>query len=130
LREESISLAEGKGKFRVQCDAVEIGPDLVVKLYGGDKPHVGAVAVGIPRPSLAGDEKISASVSVFTLTGHKEDELAKMMAGKLSAALNRVTVLTAGIHIDNITPEGIKTFEINAVRAGDELINHLLQRDL
>ncbi len=129
MRGENISLAEGEGKYRVQCDAVEIGADLVVKVYGGDKPHVGAVAVGIPRPSLADNEKVSASVSVFTLTGHKEDELAKKLAGKLTAALNRVTVLTAGIHIDNITSEEIKFFEKNALRAVEKLINYLLQKD-
>lgn len=130
MQGDSISLAQGEGKFRVQCDAVEIGSDLVVKVYGGDKPHVGAVAIGIPRPSLADGEQISASVSVFTLTGHKEDELAKILAGKIAAALNRVTVLTAGIHIDNITPEEIRVFEKNAVSAVEGLINNLLQKDL
>lgn len=122
LDKTNISFFEGKGHYRVFCDVSLIGSDLVVRVYGGEKPHVGAVAIGIPRPSLANDTKVSASVSVITLTGHKEDELAKNVAEKLSAVSNRVTVVTVGIHIDNITSSGIKTIESNF----DMLLNKLL----
>lgn len=127
MRDKNISCTEGKGQYVVYCNASEIGRDLVVTLHGGDRPHVGAVALGIPRPSLADAKKISASVSVLTLTGHKEDELAKMTAHRLASTLNRVTVVTAGLHIDHISQEGIETLKNNAVKVSDRLLQILMQ---
>ncbi len=127
MKHKKVTFSEGDKPYQVRIEAIEIGSDLLVAVYGGEKPHVGAIAVSIPRPSLANAEKCSASVSVFTLTGHKEDDLAKMMAEKLAAALNRVTVLTAGIHVDNITPEGIKIIEENTGMILERLLDYFLQ---
>jgi gallate decarboxylase subunit D len=129
LQNKIITFSEGDSPYRVSSDAVEIGADLLVTIYGGEKPHVGAIAIGIPRPSLADTEQISATVSVFTLTGHKEDDLAKMMAGKITAALRKVTVLTVGIHVDNITVEGLKTIEENAHKVLERLLDYFIHRD-
>jgi hypothetical protein len=85
-----------------------LGNDMVVYISGGSHPHVGAVAVGIPRPSLDDPEKTSASVSVFTMTGHKDDELARETAHRLAAALGRTVVAVAGFHIDGATPDQIR----------------------
>ena len=56
--------------------------------------------------------------------GHKEDEVVKRVAEALSAACNRNTVVTAGIHWDNLEPSAI---EIIRGRIG-ELIEKLIQR--
>lgn len=109
----SLSMEEGEGTYRVSVRVEPIGEDLVVMLWGGDKPHVGAVAIGIPRPSLENPEITSSSTSVYALLGHKEDALAKMMADKIASVLERNVVVTAGIHVDKISPEGIKTIESN-----------------
>ena len=50
----------------MEISAILVGDDLVVIVQGGEKPHVGAVAVSIPRPSLADAEETSSSTSVFT----------------------------------------------------------------
>jgi hypothetical protein len=55
--------------------AVRSGDDVVVVLGGGERPHIGALAVAIPRPSLADPEQTSSTSSVITLLGHKDDEL-------------------------------------------------------
>jgi hypothetical protein len=47
-----------------------VGADLVVTIGGGSRPHVGAVAVAQPRPSLKGDGTVSATASVIALLGH------------------------------------------------------------
>ena len=107
------SITEGHFPYQVQADFSLLGDDLVVLIYGGEKPHVGAVAVGISRPSLENPEAVSATTSVFTLTGHKEDELARKMAHILSADLQRNVVVTVGIHVDKITPHGIAVIKKN-----------------
>jgi hypothetical protein len=85
-----------------------IGEDVLVAIWGGEKPHIGAVAVAQPRPSLKDPDVTSATASVICLVGHKEDELAKASAEILAATLNTAVVVTAGIHWDNLDPEGIR----------------------
>ena len=70
-----------------------------MNLVGGEVPHIGAVAVSIPRPSLANSRQRSATTSVFTILGHKEDELARPVAAELARTLDRTTVVVAGVHL-------------------------------
>jgi len=126
LLETQFSRQEGEMPYRVSISAVPIGNDLVVMVCGGEKPHVGAVAVSIHRPSLKNPELTSATTSVFTLVGHKEDELAKVMAQKIASTLRKNVILTAGIHIDDISDEGIKIIETNCRILLESLISHYL----
>ena len=77
------------GGLSLLAEAVWIGPDLLVWIYGGEAPHIGAVAMAQPRASLADPERTSATASVFAYVGHKEDALAKEAAEALASALKR-----------------------------------------
>jgi len=107
-------LSAGEGILYVEAVGHRVGGDLVVVIGGGTHPHVGAVAVAQPRPSLQGGGKISSSASVITLLGHKEDELARWAALLLAAELNTNVVVTAGLHVDHATPEQIRQLESTA----------------
>jgi phage gp45-like len=124
--EKQFFRQEGTMPYQVVISAVPIGSDLVVMLWGGERPHVGAVAVSIHRPSLDNSEVTSATTSVYALVGHKEDDLAKMMAHKIASTLNKNIILTAGIHVDNISADGIKTIETNCLKVLDSLISYYL----
>jgi hypothetical protein len=93
--------------WAVEARAFRIGEDVLVSIYGGEKPHIGAVAAAQPRPSLADPARSSATASVLAYVGHKEDETAKHVAERLAALLRTRVVVTAGIHWDNIDAEGI-----------------------
>jgi hypothetical protein len=95
------------GRFSLEALLVSIGPDLLVSIWGGTHPHIGAVALALPRPSLQNRRRMSATSSVLTLLGHKEDVTAKMVSEALAAALKQNVVVTAGIHWDNLRPEEI-----------------------
>jgi len=45
----------------------------------------------------------SASTSVLTVVGHKDDELARQVSTVLASKLNRNVIVTCGIHLDKIT---------------------------
>jgi hypothetical protein len=92
----------------VEAEAVRIGTDVLVWIYGGEKPHIGAVAAAQPRPSLADPARTSATASVLAYVGHKEDDLAKHAAETLAAALGTRVVVSAGIHWDKLSPEGVR----------------------
>ena len=103
-----------------------IGDDVLVAIWGGEKPHIGAVAVAQPRPSLKDPEVTSASASVICLVGHKEDELAKAAAEILAAALNTHVVVTAGIHWDNLDSQGIQRI----IQNSEVLVDNILEKCL
>jgi hypothetical protein len=93
--------------YRLEALVEKIGEDLLIAIWGGVKPHIGAVAVAQPRPSLRDKREISATASVFCYVGHKDDLVAKEAAERISSALNTNVVVAAGIHWDEIDEAGI-----------------------
>ncbi|TEB09207.1 hypothetical protein Psfp_04291 [Pelotomaculum sp. FP] len=85
-----------------------MGKDWNVVITGGEIPHLGSIALGIPRPSLQNSARISATVSVLTLTGHKEDEIVRPAAYFLASRLNAPVVVSCGIHNEQIKSEDIR----------------------
>lgn len=106
----------------IECSVVKMGNDFNISIYGGDIPHIGALALGIPRKSLDDENQISSSVSLLTITGHKEDLIVQKAAKKLSKELNSTVSVCCGIHIKNITFEEIKELDILI----DQLIYELI----
>jgi len=119
---KEISLNAGEGKYQVCLHALFCGKDVSICIFGGDVPHIGAVAVAVPRKSLTGYGSDSASVSVICISGHKEDELARRIALRLSSkCLCNVTV-SAGIHIEDAKKEDIAILSKNI----EELMGNMI----
>lgn len=102
------------GAYDLTANVRRIGQDLLVAIWGGEKPHIGAVAAAQPRASLKDPATTSATASVICYVGHKEDELVKASAEIIAAVLNTRVVVTAGIHWDNIDQDGIDTILKNS----------------
>jgi len=98
----------GKGLYRLEAEAVRIGTDVLVYIWGGDRPHIGSVAAAQPRQSLEAPSRVSATASVLTYPGHREDDLVKDAAELLAAELQTRVVVTAGMHWDNLDEAGIQ----------------------
>lgn len=60
------------------------------------------------RPSLKDPSRVSASTSVLTVLGHKDDIIAQKTAHRLAAALNKNVVVCCGIHLDEITSDELQ----------------------
>ena len=116
-----------KGRFTIYGLFQELGQDLLVSIWGGSRPHIGAVAMATPRPSLKDPKRWSATSSNYTFVGHIEDVLVKMISEKLSAVLRRNVVVVAGIHWDNVTPREIKTIENLTLKLADEILKKLTE---
>ena len=100
-----------KGPLRIHSSVQRIGPDLLVSIWGGTHPHIGAVAMAVPRPSLKDSKRVSATSSNFTFVGHKEDLLAKKISEKIASQFKTNVVVTAGIHWDKLSPNKIEAIE-------------------
>jgi len=105
---ENIAVRTMEPDYVVEAKAVRIGPDILVYVWGGERPHIGAVAAAQPRPSLADPNKTSATASVLSYIGHKEDGIAKEMAEAISSRFKTNVVVTAGIHWDDLPSDGIQ----------------------
>jgi hypothetical protein len=116
--------SEGE-QYQVHATALLIGDDLLVAVWGGTRPHIGAVAVALPRPSIADPQVPSSTSSVFTLLGHKEDEVVKMVSERLSARLEKNVVVTAGIHWDHLAEEAIEEILHHCQELADEICARL-----
>jgi len=118
---DSFHLQVGEGRLRVEALVVVNGRDLVITIGGGDGYHIGATALAVPRPSLADPHLVSASASVLCVTGHKEDELARVAALKLAAGFERIVSVNLGLHVDAATAEDIDSLTHNFHILVDEI---------
>lgn len=110
---EAKSFSAGQAPYCMQGVLTLCGNDISLNIGGGVLPHIGAVAVAEPRPSLRNDGSTSASCSVLCMLGHKDDALARDAALKIAAETGSRTVVTVGLHIDNVTSEDINLLTQN-----------------
>ncbi len=99
---ESFKKVARSGKYTVEAVAVRCGNDLNVTIGGGEKYHIGAAAVAVPRLEHKDGKKRSASTSVICIQGHREDELSYNCAKYLATKLDCTVVVAIGIHVDDI----------------------------
>jgi hypothetical protein len=121
-----FSVEASRGRFKTFGFVQEVGQDILVSVWGGTRPHIGAVGIAVPRHSLKNPKKWSATSSNFTFPGHKEDTLVKKISERLAAQLRRNVVVTAGIHWDSITLKEIKTIENLTEQLSDRILEKLL----
>jgi hypothetical protein len=88
--------------LRLRC--LRMGDDLCLALSGGEQEHIGAAAMAQACPSLADPARTSATASVISLLGHKEDMLARELALRVAGVLNVAVCVVCGIHIAHPTP--------------------------
>ena len=105
---DNFHFRTNEGLYDLEASVKWIGSDILVAIWGGERPHIGAVSLAQPRPSLKNPAVTSATASVLCVVGHKEDDLAKKASKFLSAALNTRVVVTAGIHWGDLEDEGIR----------------------
>jgi hypothetical protein len=120
-----FSFKTEEGRYNLEASAKWIGNDLLVAIWGGEQPHIGAVALAQPRPSLKDPEATGSTASVFCVVGHKEDAVVKKASEFLSATLNKRVVVTAGMHWDHLDEEGIQRVVRNIDRLVKTIAQHL-----
>ncbi|AEF94427.1 hypothetical protein Desca_1574 [Desulfotomaculum nigrificans CO-1-SRB] len=119
---KTVTISTGTGKFAICLITSFTENGLVCQLFGGDRPHVGAVVLSVPRPSLRDSQRVSCNSSVLPMINHKDDELAKPVAEKLAKHFNQPVALVAGVHLDNASPEDINVLVNNCWLAVDQLL--------
>jgi len=106
-RPERLYIRSRDDQFLIEAEAVRIGSDILIYIWGGERPHIGSVAAAQPGPSRKDPACVSATASVMTFPGHKEDVIVKEAAESIAAGLDTHVVVTAGIHWDDLDAEKI-----------------------
>jgi hypothetical protein len=118
-----------KEAYNLEAFVKRIGEDLLVAIWGGDRHHIGAVAVAQPRPSLKNRGVRSATASVFCYVGHKDDVIAKEAAEKISSALNTNVTVTAGVHWENFDEMRMKNVMDNSRQLIEMIIEKIARQE-
>ena len=113
-----------KQVYKLEALVKEIGEDVLVAIWGGERPHIGAVAVAQPRPSLRDKRKISATASVSCFLGPKDDLIAKEATERIPSDLNANVTVASGIHWNDLDEAGIAY----VMESSRELVEMLIGR--
>jgi hypothetical protein len=123
-----VRVEDGESGREIWARVTEAGEDFVIVVGGGDRPHVGCVVLALPIQSKNRPGAWSACCSVLTLPPHKEEPIARGIASRITEALGRVTVVTAGVHEDDLDQDGVAVY----LRLGEELaevlVEHLVKK--
>jgi len=119
---KTMDLMSDKPGLQIRMLATCTIDGVVIQLLGGDRPHIGATVITHPRPSLAGGAGTSCNSIVIPELSHKEDQLAKPLAEKITTALNCTVVLVAGIHVDQASTEEIENIIKTCYQLVDKFI--------
>jgi len=106
-------ILEGAIPYILEAKIISCGTDIAVNISGGSVPHIGAVALATPRPSINKHEHISATASILCVSGHKEDLLARDAALRLASKFNTTVLVSVGMHVDSATVGDIKKLNAN-----------------
>ena len=97
---EHFSFVQTGERYQIEAEMLVLGRDGCILIYGGDEPHIGAVAVG--------GDGVTPQDNVFP--GHKEDGIVRRFRETiLSKGLLRHCVVICGIHYDDLDAAGIQT---------------------
>ena len=124
MRTVSCTVQEKTG-YEIQITAVCCGTDLNVSVCGGQKHHIGAVAIAWGCMPDGSAPQYTPAVSSIACLNHKDDQVARKAAVRLAAAFRCTVVVTAGIHIDDATPQEIEILLAN-VEEGLRKLQELL----
>ncbi len=106
-------------RYEITGRAVRCGSDWNVSVCGGSLHHIGAVTIYSPETS-PGSEAPDLSLS---FPGHKDVFISQHFAREFHQAFHSRVVVSAGIHIDQASPEEIQLL----IQSSKECCRRLIQ---
>jgi hypothetical protein len=109
---EALHLSAEHGRVRLKLICLPMGRDLCVTLSGGDREHIGAIALG----------QADGTTESLLVPKHREEELARKLAGRLARHAQVTVSVACGIHLEKIQPSEIADVLALADQLTDDLI--------
>lgn len=113
-----------KEGYTMKLEVSVIGKDLLVRVTGGNSPHIGSITTltkdlapkTVPFPSHDG-------------RFHKDGVLAERIGKIIQSFLPGNCVITSGVHVDQITKRQIMSSDQMASDLGEQLLKWIKQYD-
>lgn len=112
----NIALTRSRGRIPLRMTCLRLGQDLCVTLSGGDREHIGAIALGQPGNNPP---------ATIALEGHREEALAAEIAQRVSNSTRATVCVACGIHVEHLLPEELKAILELSRELTDELLEKL-----
>lgn len=112
-----ISLNKQNGRVIIDLKAIYVGEDLIIIISGGDIPHIGSISYG-------GQEFKNKEFKDNTIIykNHKEHIISQRFSQRIGEVFKGNYIISAGIHLDNITKEEIEIVQ----RMSEELLEEII----
>ncbi|MCL2493325.1 MAG: hypothetical protein FWF33_04705 [Clostridiales bacterium] len=121
----SLYLAEGEMPYRLWVGICSVGNDIQITVGGGERDHIGAVALAEPSVTVhpvtgeavslaAGETSGFSRIQLLSAAGHKDAAIAQMFAGAFCGTFQVNVAVVAGVHVDHATDEEIDILMGNA----------------
>lgn len=104
----------GEGRSYVKLSMEAVGQDLSIQITGGERPHVGAVAVAWQK----NEDVVS---SLLVVPGHRDGQIAADCARAICSVTGNTVTVQCGIHIDQATAAEIKVLSDHANQLIEQL---------
>lgn len=125
LRIRQIYESVEDGRYTIEAVLIDTQDGIMLYIGGGDKPHIGAVAISEPRPSMRDRCKVSCTTSVINRLSHMDDIIVVPIAEAVCRKANSITVASGGVHIDNADEADIKRLVENMEQLKVKIISKL-----
>lgn len=104
----------------IYASALVTADGVSVTICGGEKPHVGGMAMSVPR---SGSHRIPPGCDTWITPRphHRDAELASMVSKIICQATGSCTAVVAGVHIHGAEPR-----EIELLMENSQAVSHLL----
>lgn len=123
--QEEVKLSYGEGRYAISMAAVATMDGVSVIITGGERPHVGGLAMSVPRSRQVDDTKTRCDTWITPRPGHRDCEAAAMVSRIICEEIGMTAAVTAGIHIENAAPEEIRILMENSREAARLLIKKI-----
>jgi len=120
--EEAINITCGEGRYEISLRVQATADGLSGLLTGGEKPHVGGVAMSVPRMGQSGGKTLC-DTWITPRPGHRDAELAARVSELICSDTHQTTAIVAGIHIGNAQKSEISILVENSLAAARLFVN-------
>ncbi|MPW26461.1 hypothetical protein GC105_11735 [Alkalibaculum sp. M08DMB] len=123
----TIEVSVGKGHLCIKATIIKTHDGIAIYVGGGEKTHIGTVVISQPRASLDNENVSRSTNSIINTIGHKDDEIAIPIAEEVCQKFKVMTVVTAGIHIENADVIDIENIKSNCEKLKFLIIDKLAE---
>ncbi|CFX87007.1 Uncharacterized [Syntrophomonas zehnderi OL-4] len=124
MYQEVVKLSCGEDRYIINLLVLITADGISITLTGGESPHVGGMAMSVPRPSI-NNSQMSCDTWITPRVGHKDDQAAALVARQVCLETGQTTAVTAGIHIDRAQPWEVERLLENCRQAADLLCSKI-----